>query len=487
MSKVSIGTVMIFDPILSRDEIFMSRLKAAPAIIINGLDQSKFPKRRVGNLSAEESTKRHQNFDSRALKFYSLWSAEMNFSHVLELVNFELSREPGYDFERAVDRSPTSRTLLLYWINRLLTEKPDLCVFNEAPHGAWNLTAMLVAEKMKIKQLWFQAADPVAPIVFPRDLLGILELGQSSNPPSQLSTKYLDLMSRQLENLSQGNKPINATELERQLSSWSFLLKKYSAALAQRPRRMMDITPRLNLGRTFWEKIVFSLKNRIIRRRFLDLQPKGEISSAPGEYFYFSMHYQPEKTSIPDGPLVPFQGDLVARIRSTIPQSHLLVVKEHPHQLIRQDGHYGRSPITYDFLESIPGVLLLGAQANSKTLIRNSKAVITITGSAGLEALMTEIPAWHLGEPWWKGAPGSAYFDDNFEILKGEPLKTKSANEVRKWLVDHASTKGFPGFATPARKAFWSRILTPQDIAAIEDAERDGVLKCIQAMLVKNI
>lgn len=472
--------VMVFSRELSSDQYFRSSLQSHGIGIADGLDN-----RGLVRPTNHTDPKNQVPTNTQALKIYSAWAVSEEFSRIVELISFELSREPGYDFDRSIERSAAARSLVFTWIKTFLDELPDLCLFPEAPHNAWNLSAMLVGEKLKIKHIWFQAAEPLAPVVFPRNRQGFYTdlRPLRAHEFGEVSSMCIEILENSFDQITRGNRPANAVELESQLKRTLHKVRKYVRILRSRPRRVLDPMPRLGLGRNVYEKVLFSLANRVIRRRFLEGQPNKPINKKELGFVFFPLHYQPEKSSIPEGPLIPFQADLVALVRSRVSSDYEIVVKEHPHQVIRQDGHFGRSPSVYPFLRSMPGVLLAPTRQDSRELIRSSKIVVTITGSVGLEAAAEGKPVIHLGEPWWKGLPGTIAMEDLKDTFDHRGLALHGPNELCRWLSDRATQAGFPGFATNSRKIFWSQRLGEQNTASIIRAEKEGIIESVKQIL----
>ena len=90
-------------------------------------------------------------------------------------------------------------------------------------------------------------------------------------------------------------------------------------------------------------------------------------------YFYFPLHYEPERTTNPDGENYHDQFKAIVLLREFLPQDIQIVVKEHPSQILMADrGSRGRSPLFYDLLESIAGITVVSPAVDSFELMRNS-------------------------------------------------------------------------------------------------------------------
>jgi len=119
-------------------------------------------------------------------------------------------------------------------------------------------------------------------------------------------------------------------------------------------------------------------------------------------FVYFPLHLQPEYSTMVLAPMYLNQVEIVRKINRSIPVNYKLYVKEHPSMLKyrgwREIGYYKE-------LKSLPNVKLVNPFVNSHSLIKESELVTTITGTAGLEALMYKKPTIVFGEPHYSVIP----------------------------------------------------------------------------------
>jgi len=116
----------------------------------------------------------------------------------------------------------------------------------------------------------------------------------------------------------------------------------------------------------------------------------------PGEkYFIYFMHMQPESTTSAQAPLYLTQDYLLENIAVTLPQKYKLYIKEHYSDF----GNRGKE--FYDKFKHYPNIRLIDPYKNSKQLIANASGIITITGTAGFEALLLEKPVVIFGNVFY--------------------------------------------------------------------------------------
>lgn len=136
-----------------------------------------------------------------------------------------------------------------------------------------------------------------------------------------------------------------------------------------------------------------------------------EMVQAPplqGPYIYFPLNSQPEASSNPCGGIFTFQLLIANMLAHNLPEGWSLYVKEHPAQFYTTAASSGiaRSREFYAALRELPHTFLLPVNTNALECIQNAKAVVTIVGTAGMEALMSNVPCLLLGNPIYAALQG---------------------------------------------------------------------------------
>jgi capsule polysaccharide modification protein KpsS len=151
-----------------------------------------------------------------------------------------------------------------------------------------------------------------------------------------------------------------------------------------------------------WVRDYFSDKNSILKKSPLSMIftkfrriMRGIISrwifldfnkSAIGDYIFFPLHFQPEMTTLVCAPYYINQVSIIEDIAKSLPVGVRLVVKEH-------HGSVGRRKLS-DYLDIKKNwnVVLVAPHENTMEIIKNSKTVITINSTVGLEGLLLGKP-----------------------------------------------------------------------------------------------
>ncbi|MBU1014871.1 hypothetical protein KKI17_00310 [Patescibacteria group bacterium] len=133
---------------------------------------------------------------------------------------------------------------------------------------------------------------------------------------------------------------------------------------------------------------------RIARQKhfYRRLDPKDE-------FYVFPLHLQPETSTTVQA---MYYSDQIAAIRNIafqLPFPAKLYVKEHMSALGTKPGSF------YKKLQGVPNVVLIAPDESMPELIRRSKGMIVLTGTAGMEAALTGKPTYILGNAFYEYHP----------------------------------------------------------------------------------
>ncbi|MDV2502427.1 MAG: hypothetical protein RX318_00520 [bacterium] len=133
----------------------------------------------------------------------------------------------------------------------------------------------------------------------------------------------------------------------------------------------------------------------------------------PGEpYVYYPLHYQPEASTLVRGPYFVNQPYVVEAIAKSLPAGIRLYVKEH----IRGVG--GRKLGDYRAIRQNPAVRLIDPMVDAREILEGAQAVVTVTGTAGWEALLLGKPVLVLGNVFYQEVEGVTKVGDLRELPK---------------------------------------------------------------------
>jgi hypothetical protein len=182
------------------------------------------------------------------------------------------------------------------------------------------------------------------------------------------------------------------------------------------------------------------------------------------------LHYEPERTCLPDGLPVFFQSDAVAAARAIVPEEMTLIVKEHYSQTSSAlRGFLGRSPKMYDLLRSYRKVEFAPTNAYLSDIVDRASSVFTLTGSIAIESVLKGVPVAYFGSPWWRGMPGTIRIKPNtvFGDISSIPIPTPS--QVIQFLEGRVAEGAIVSLGSESVRALEKRLgELPENILEVE-------------------
>ncbi len=129
-------------------------------------------------------------------------------------------------------------------------------------------------------------------------------------------------------------------------------------------------------------------------------------NSADQKKIVLFLHYQPERTSIPEGGLWCQQSSIAKAMSDLLPSGWRLWIKEHPSSFMGRFQPGYRSPAFFNALSKLPNVDLIPLNYDTFQLIDSAIAVATITGTVGVQSLIRGKPVLAFGQASYSNAPG---------------------------------------------------------------------------------
>lgn len=169
------------------------------------------------------------------------------------------------------------------------------------------------------------------------------------------------------------------------------------------------------------------VRRKTLRRAYEALAQKD----VDGPFVYVPLHYQPERTTLPQGRMYADQELMVQRLaRVAAQRSARLLVREHPSTFLL-GGPCWRNEAMYQRLAAIPGVVLGSVDVDPFGLVDRSLAIATVTGTVALEAVARGKPVIVFGAPTYVGMPGMHEVRDATLIIPLPP----AAGALEEWLA----------------------------------------------------
>lgn len=138
-----------------------------------------------------------------------------------------------------------------------------------------------------------------------------------------------------------------------------------------------------------WHHILDRIKRKIrVLIGFDDLYDKIDLNE---DFAFFPLHFEPEMAISLFAPFYTDQLWLIKQIARSLPVHYKLYIKEHPAMFGYRSRRY------YKELKKIPNVKLIKPTVVSFDLIKNTKLLVTLSSTAGWEALLLKKPVVTFG------------------------------------------------------------------------------------------
>lgn len=214
---------------------------------------------------------------------------------------------------------------------------------------------------------------------------------------------------------------------------------------------------------TPWRKMKNLFCYRLEGVKFIDTIPENE------KYLFYPIHLEPEA-------VVSYLGDniysnqikLIENIAASLPPGYFLYVKDHPHE------YAYRSADDYKRLMNIPNIRLLNQWIPGKAIVAKSDGVVTINGTAGLEAMLMNKHVFCFGRNQYSFVP-RINFVKNIRDLKDVIYKNinkiySDDNELYAYIMAYLES-GHPGYVNCFMGGPWLKTINYENNAKIIASE----------------
>ena len=407
-----------------------------------------------------------------------------------------MSRVDSAGTFRGLEREVLARRMHLEIFDALRRAKPNAAIFDVTPHEAMDFALLRVLEHQNVPTLMFQPSL-VGPQVMAR--LSLTEILPVALPRAMLAkhatarSRVTDIADSAIDRLRQGT-GTPKMDLQRAKESVSGSLPsrvralRYSLNRLSTPGRDVDFSL---TGHSFLPAVVRrglevflerSLR-RSLRAKILTLP---NVAEAPeGRFAFMALHYEPERSSIPEGFPFDSQIDAIIAVRNLLPKDVDLIVKEHfSQQAAALRGFVGRSPDFYDLVSGLPGVQLVGTTTATRLLMKSAECVFTMTGKVGIEAAFESTPVIYLGQPWWGALPGSRHIDNVVDYDDSLVTQREELAGIDDWLSEQVREVLLPGVSSVPPERYTKRIASLPE--GFESFEADAIVAAFDALTARG-
>lgn len=440
----------------SRDvwEEILNHYGAAVSVIISNRDPNTKFGRWFPRYAAFESE--YGAYSPEAVRLFSGFLSSAEHHRIRHEALRMLDREDPAGTFRLVDRDVIFNLTCLSIFEAQLKFRVEIYVADVTPHEFVSFLWWQLSSWRKLGILFFQPCG-IGPGVLPKlslrdgpNLAGLSpELRVSDEEAAIYANRFFDRLESQLSSKwveNQKNSDINA---RRARTFWSRLRLLFSKGQYGLSSSRLDFSMQSDRFRSkawFLRNLLVLLGRRNLKYAMDKAASRYFKNDVP--YVVFALHYEPERTSRPEGGAFSDQLRALLEIRRIVPEAIQVLVKEHYSQnsgALR--GYLGRSPKFYEVVESLPNTRLLSDGVDLLELAEHAQVVFTLTGTIGVESSYLGTRVVYFGEPWWDGIVGAERFENLQswdQILK---IPSYSREQVRASLVKLMTERMIPGLA----------------------------------------
>ena len=382
---------------------------------------------------------------------------------------------------RLIDREAIFARLLVHFYNELVTVRPAALIASETPHFAAHFIIFTLCKALEIPTFFFQAV-PLARACFLKADVGKEPIEINSTLRNGIAHAKEDVRRYcasigNMSHASSSTERLEPSYMQSQrlrhmkLQGAGYLIREVKSLLTAardayadpRPKsygvldqnHLLDLDasgdsrPRLRhtIKSTTHAYSVSREASRLQRSLISEHTVNSSVMKGLGDYVYFPLHYEPERTTNPEAGPHYDQLSTLIELRALMSDHDRLVVKEHPSQHYRSmRGHLGRSALVYKLIRQLPNTYLVPTQMDQSTLLKRARLVVTLTGTAALEAALLGTNAAVLGDSWFGGCPGVAQLDNSIDVLTSKSDSKATVEDIADYLTTLIDV-----FAIPAR------------------------------------
>ena len=362
-----------------------------------------------------------------------------------------------------IDREVYFHNLIIWFLSRLDEKKPDFFLSVENPHSHAQYLLYEICNYLKIPCYKFNNW-PFVPLLFLENIDTKRRVLRPDNYQStNFDKKIIPRINNFVDSVLTKEDNHEMFYMKDQREENSILIKISSFITKGIIEEYKDI--KHNIGLRLFKKqspinpyeFSYFQRSKIKYRRKKSLKKNYNLEKSlinySKKYVYFPLHFEPERTTNPDGNDFHDQFKVITQLRKLIPDDILLVVKEHPSQFnLAERGSRGRSQLFYKLLKNISNLKITSIDENSIKLIKNAEFVSTITGTVALESALLGKRALTFGDTWYRDCPNITEFDYKINYEKFMSNDIASSDKVASFLITLNNKYSFPGYMNGIHK-----------------------------------
>ncbi len=391
-----------------------------------------------------------------------------------------------------LDREAYLNKLSILALKLIDKSKPDFLLVSEIPHDHPKYLIYQICIYLGIPIYKFNTWN-LAPLIYLQNVQTNQIIKKSNFFKTDFDNKINFLISNYFESIKSSPENFEFSYMKEQRLSLTFkskinqfftkdlisYLKDIKHNLEMHIKNQYNPINPYRLG--FLTRIKIDNKRKNNLRKALKKSVQSYLLEKP--YIYFPLHFEPERTTNPDGDRFHDQILAIISLRKLVPSNISIYVKEHPSQIIiGSKGSRGRSPMFYNVLRNISGVKLISHKENSFKLLKNSIFSATITGSVAIESSVIGKKSIIFGSTWYDNSPNIFQWNDNLIYEDIINYKVKPLEEILEFFKDQKELYAIPAFQNGSKMRRFSSFNNKKFM----NLQIEGICHLIKEM-VKNI
>lgn len=315
-----------------------------------------------------------------------------------------------YDAMGTDERKHLFYSNIQYWNGVLKKFKPEMIIFPTVPHAIFNYIIFELARIIGIKTFMFEDAAIADRLLYYSNFWDNSSLIKERIKKNQGKNFSLDNLSKDITKYYQDQVDISKDSTPVEIKD-----QKNEFSASRRALGKLKIVAKCIKDLSVFEKSInyfFRLFKENLKKEYNKVQITPDLSK---KFIYLPLHYQPERTSCPQGGLFVDQVLAAELLSSALPKDWVIYVKEHPIQWLTRGLKFNtfRYQGYYKKLAALKNVKVIPIETDTYELLNKSQAIATITGTVGREAMMRLKPTIVFGYAWYKECPGVYKVDDH--------------------------------------------------------------------------
>lgn len=411
----------------------------------------------------------HKPYDFSAIEYDGKFSRFLVSENYVRAKDKCLKMMDRLDLNSAfnrLDKEVFMHNIIIWTLKRFRDNKPDVLISVENPHSHAQYIIHEICDYLEIPIFTFNSWMPV-PLLFLKKNLSNYKI---TKPYNYNETNFDNIISKNIDQfidsvlLKKQNFEMFYMRIQRQNAGLINRIKSYFLSGWKedyndiKHNSYMLLNSKYNPINPY--RYSFITRKYIRSRRIKNLKIKEkksiDINCFDRPFAYFPLHFEPERTTNPDGGVFHDQFIALSNLRNFIPNDINILVKEHPSQfLMSNKGSKGRSPMFYDLIKNINGVKIVDSKHNSIDLILKSNFLATISGSVALEGAILGKKAIIFGDTWFNGCPNIFNWKDNLDYSSFVNDKSSNDEDIKLFLKKLMKSYSIPAFQNLTKRKYF--------------------------------